>query len=172
MGIKGLTLKQITGKKYNLSYHLILPMMPGNIDQYMPEHIIDVYCRHNNKSCIAILYREALEEKFKDLLTAFYMFRNFYDMSSVDNNILVKFDIPEVYVSDFYLIIDGKYSKISNMLKGAIRNFHNLKIDAPICSIIYRYPERRAYLERRLDVELSDDSELFDKFNLKENTYE
>ena len=93
-------------------------------------------------------------------------------MIYVDNKILITFHIPEVYIPDYYLIIDGKYSKVSNMLKGAIRNFHNLKIDSPLCSIIYRYPERREYLERRLNVALPDDSELFDKFNLKQNTYE
>ena len=170
--MKGLTLKQITGKKYNLSYHLILPMMPGNIDQYMPEHLVDVYCRYDNRSCIAILYKEALEEKFSDMLTAFHMFRNFSDMIYVDNKILIIFHIPEVYIPDYYLVIDGKYSKVSNMLKGEIRKFHNLKIDSPLCSIIYRYPERREYLERRLNIGLPDDSELFDKFNLKQNTYE
>ena len=169
---KGLTLKQITGQKYSLSYHLILPMMPGHKFQYMPKQIINVYCKHKNDFCIAILYRKTDDPKFKDMVAAFHLFRTFQEVLDINDTTLVKFAIPGVYEDDIFLILDGKYSKVSSLLKSRIRKFHDLVIESPLCSILYKYPERRRYLEDKLGVELGNDSELFEMFNLKENTYE
>tara|TARA_R110000765_G_scaffold300710_1_gene395251 strand:+ start:42 stop:569 length:528 start_codon:yes stop_codon:yes gene_type:complete len=173
VGIAGLTLTEITGTKYTLSYHMILPMLPGDKDHYMEEYLLQVYSYYNKEYCIGLLYinMEKEDPVFKKLITAFQIFRNFKDIEYTDNKIFVCFDIPKCYVDDFNLIIKSKYSVISNMLKGRIRKFHDLNLDDGIASIIYKTIERKEHLEELLGVKISEDIDLFEEFNLNKNTY-
>jgi len=56
VGIEGLTLTEITGTKYTLSYHMILPMLPGDKDHYMEEYLLQVYSYYNNTNILFIIF--------------------------------------------------------------------------------------------------------------------
>lgn len=90
---------------------------------------------------------------------------NFMVAHDVDKyHVLYEFSVPEHYKQDYYLIIDGKYSRIKEGLKEKIINFHKSSRHRPLGMILYRDPKLKIEMERELGVKISDDLDLDDPF--------
>lgn len=171
--MKGLTLKEMTGTKYNLSYYLIFPMMPGELMHYKKKYLQQVFCIHEGSYGIGLLYnKHPDDEQFNELLDAFEKFRSFKYSRETNTQIFVWFSLPDVYREDFDFILDGKYSKISDLLKDRIKSFHNFRRTSSIFGILHKAPKRKRYLEKRIGMKIPEEVELFEEFNIDKNTYE
>lgn len=99
------------------------------------------------------------------------LLRNTYDLKDY---MIFEFDIPDQYIEDFYLFIDGKYSKMSDDYKEEILALHmsNPKIYEKLEVILYPSKKDIKKLAEFLDVELPKDAEVFDKIDLKKELFD
>lgn len=170
--MQGLTVKQMTGTSYNLSYYLILPMMPGEGEYYLHHYLTQTYMFKDSQYCICLEYNpDPNDIIFPKLRTAFSQFRNFISEEIVDDRYLFSFRIPKPYKKDFELILEGKYSKIADTYKRRILKFHSLTNTSGIGTVIYRSKRRLEYLEDLLAAEIPEDIDLFDKINLTKESW-
>lgn len=72
------------------------------------------------------------------------------------------FDEPEEYSKDIRLIIDGKYSKISEKAKLSIINAYDNNLSGKLCDILYKKENAYLALERALDVKIERGAEVYD----------
>jgi len=86
-------------------------------------------------------------------------------------HVLYKFSIPTRYYEDYKLIIQGKYSRISEIAKERILDFHSAKNNSPLYKILNRDPSRREKMEKELDISISESDELHDPFYEEEERY-
>tara|TARA_R110002126_G_scaffold47605_5_gene133369 strand:+ start:5033 stop:5824 length:792 start_codon:yes stop_codon:yes gene_type:complete len=97
---------------------------------------------------------------------------SFVSQEDVDQyHVLYKFSVPEKYVDDYMLILDGKYSYISEVAKERILDFHSSKKDRPLGKILYRDPERRRKIEKELGVTILESADLHDPFYEEDELY-
>lgn len=90
-----------------------------------------------------------------------------------DYHVLYKFEPDENCKKDYDLLVDGKYSYISEDLKKQILYFHATPKGRPIEQILYKDAVRRKKLENDLELSkpIPEDVDLFDKFNVEEEIY-
>lgn len=88
-----------------------------------------------------------------------------------DYHVLYEYSIPEGYIGDFNLILQGKYSEISPKAKNRILTFHRSNEQRPIGQILSRSTKRRKKLERDLGVEIDPSYELWDPFDPDEEIF-
>lgn len=84
------------------------------------------------------------------------------------------FDIPNKFKEDFILFLEGKYSKMSPHYKEELLALHSPMIGAfnRIKAILYPQKHHRAYLEKKLDVVLPSDAEIFDRIEFSEEMFD
>lgn len=83
--------------------------------------------------------------------------------------VIYEFIIKAEFRDDFDKILEGKYSKISKKAKGSIIKFHKDNIEGSITSsILNRDPEFIKKIEEDFDVPISDDMEVYSKFDHEE----
>jgi len=108
-------------------------------------------------------------EAFEDFIVSL---PTYVDMSDIDkHHVLYKLSVPEAYLPDYKLIIEGKYSQISEITKKRILDFHSSTKERPLGKILYKTEARKKELEKQLGVELDDDAELHDLFYEKDETF-
>jgi hypothetical protein len=123
---------------------------------------------------------------FKKPIKDFYNFNKINDTLNTDeyycgtkstnNWHIIKMNIPQQYVNDYYKFIDGKYSKMSEDYK---ENLLNTLLKYDVTKIVYKkikeclYPtkEARKKLEDELNVTLSTDAEVMSIPNLDIEIY-
>lgn len=108
-------------------------------------------------------------ESFEDFLTKHPMYLDMKDLDK--HHALYRFSIPEEYVPDYKLIKEGRYSKITDLSKKRILDFHSSSIDKPLGKILYKAEDRKKSLEKQFDVEIDKDAELHDPFYQKDETF-
>tara|TARA_R110002126_G_scaffold185701_2_gene334224 strand:+ start:1295 stop:2101 length:807 start_codon:yes stop_codon:yes gene_type:complete len=108
-------------------------------------------------------------ESFEDFLTKHPMYLDMKDLDK--HHALYRFSIPEEYVPDYKLIKKGRYSKITDLSKKRILDFHSSSIDKPLGKILYKAEDRKKSLEKQFDVEIDKDAELHDPFYQKDETF-
>lgn len=72
------------------------------------------------------------------------------------------FDEPEEYSKDIRLIIEGKYSKISEKAKRRIINAYDTNLSEKLSEILYKKENAYIALERALDVKIERGAEVYD----------
>jgi len=80
---------------------------------------------------------------------------------------LVEFKVPSRFKEDYQLLINGKYSHISEELKKRIIRFHSLKPNNPISQVIHKSEHRKNRLEKELSVTISDELDLLDPYYME-----
>jgi hypothetical protein len=121
----------------------------------------------NDTDCIALLYRFSGEPTFSKFESALCSFRNFRKRVDPDPyHVLFVFDVPDDAKSSYNAYRDGKYSRIDDIWKLRILEFHDFDIDGHTGKILFQAPSLRAQLEEELDCELPADAELHSKPNL------
>ena len=63
---------------------------------------------------------------------------------------------------------EGKYSKLDDEFKLKILDFHGMAVDSALSKILFKSDERRKQLEKKLDAEIPDNSELLSIINLED----
>ena len=64
----------------------------------------------------------------------------------------------------------GKYSRLDDDLKLKILDFHDMGVESALAKILFKSNERRRELEKKLDAEISADSELLSIINIEDET--
>lgn len=86
-------------------------------------------------------------------------------VESVDTDeyhVLYKFSIPKKFLDDYNLILEGKYSYISEVGKERILNFNASSKERPLGKILFRDPSRRKEMEKELQVKIPESQDLYD----------
>jgi len=119
-----------------------------------------------------LLYRFSGAKSFADFEMTIEGRRDFIGSTEPDKyHSMYKFKIPEKYAEDVALIMEGKYSQISNQAKVRIMEFHNSNRTKAIGQILYKSVERKAKIESDLGAKLADDAELLDTYVLDQEIY-
>ena len=123
--------------------------------------------------CIALLYRFSGEPAFSKFESALCSFRNFRKRVDPDPyHVLFVFDVPDDAKSSYNAYRDGKYSRIDDIWKLRILEFHDFDIDGHTGKILFQAPSLRSQLEEELDCQLPADAELHSKPNLDIEVFE
>lgn len=127
----------------------------------------------DDTDCIALLYRFSGEPKFTKFESALCSFRNFRTRLDPDPyHVLFVFDVPDDAKDSYNSYKEGKYSKIDDIWKLRILEFHDFDIDGHTGKILFQAPSLRDQLEKELDVTLPKDAELHSKPNLDIEIYD
>lgn len=97
---------------------------------------------------------------------------NFISSKNTDKQYtLYKFKIPEEFKNDYKLLLEGKYSKISDEAKLRILYFHNSDKNSKIFQILHKSKELKLFLENEFQEKLPDNAELHGIMIPEEETF-
>ena len=160
--------------KRTKSSMFVMPMLGGNKELYFWNKLF-VNCfiaTEEDEDCIALLYRwssDPLYIKFEKALSKFAFFRRRYDPNP--NYVMFVFNVPKKHVRNYKKFIRGQYSRFSQNYKLQVLDFHNKDIQDDMGQILFRSEKRKSDMERKLDIQLPEDSELLSIIDIKEETY-
>lgn len=147
----------------NKSSLFILPMLDGNRHYFMYDSLLmNVFIGDDeNLDCIILLYRWSMDPLFVKLERNFKnssLFKASYNPDPY--HVIFVFDIPEYHMENFNKFKKGKYSKLDDLYKLRILQFHEMDIDGVLGQILFKSRERKLLLEEKLDIELDKNAEL------------
>lgn len=148
----------------------ILPMLSGNRNLFLYDtHLINAFIGVEDiQDHLVLLYRwseDPLFAKFDLALKKFPTFVKAYDPDP--NHTVYVFKIPKKHIKNFVLFKEGKYSELDDNYKLKILDFHYMTADSALAKILFKSYERKAQLEKKLDAELPEDSELLSIIDLE-----
>ena len=160
--------------KRTKSSTFVMPMLPGTRKLYFWSTFF-VNCfiaTPEDKDCIALLFRWSADTryiKFEKILKEVKYFKRRYDPSP--NYVMFVFDIPKGFRREYRAFMLGKYSKFTREYKLDILDFHNADINDEVGQIIFKSDKRRELLEKRLNADLPEESELLSIIDIEAETY-
>ena len=86
-------------------------------------------------------------------------------------HVLYKFSIPDKFKNDYSLIMEGKYSYVSEEAKERILNFHSASENTPLGKILNRDSSRREKMESELGISIPKEADLHDPPYIKDEIY-
>lgn len=155
----------------NKSSLFILPMLGGNraVFLYNKQFINAFIGDDENKDKIILLYRysaDPLYYKFEKFLENFRDFLKSYNPDPYHSVFIFK--IPEIHEKNFEKFKNGQYSKMNDLYKLRILDFHGMEIDNILGQILFKSDERKKSLESKLGLKLEKNSELLSIINSEE----
>ena len=118
--------------------------------------------------CIALLYRFSGETLFTKFEAAMCAMPNFVKFEDVDKyHVLFIFDVPDSARNSYQRFRNGEYSQIDDIWKLMILDYHGFDSNGKTGQILYKNPELKKSMERRLFIELPDGAELHDIPDMK-----
>ena len=124
--------------------------------------------------CIALLYRfsgDTLFTKFEAAMCAMPTFIKFVDVDKY--HVLFIFDVPTSARKSYERFRNGQYSEIDDIWKLIILDYHGYDSNGKTGQILFKSPELKEELEKKLETTLSDDAELhsipdmkYERFNI------
>jgi len=151
----------------------ILPMLSGNKHLFLYDtHLVNAFIKYNNiEDHLILLYRWSSDPLFAKFDLALKKFPTFVKSFDPDpQHIVFIFSIPEEQLENFELFKQGKYSELEDNFKLKILDFHKMGVDSTLSKILFKAYERKIELEKKLDAELPEDSELLSIMNLETET--
>lgn len=127
-----------------------------------------------------LLYRFNGDIGFSEFETRMKAHKMFISLKDPDKHqVLFKFKLPNegIIKDSINLILEGKYSKLSEEVKEHILKFHDSSKDRPLGQILFKTEERRKFLEKDISkfntskVIIDKNAELFDKFIPEEEIF-
>lgn len=160
----------------NFTNYFIFPLIVDNAKQNsdwfnLAEFTINSYLSENLNS-IYVIARYFNTDRFKNWETKIKSNENyfkFFDPSP--NTVGYEFKIPEIFIPDLELFLDGKYSQMSDLAKNRITKFHNASKKGNLYGILHKTIERKKQLEEMLGIKLPDNIDLHSKPNLENEIY-
>jgi hypothetical protein len=172
--IKGIITYELSVANRTKSSIYILPMLGGNRTLFLwNKLLLNVFIStEEHDKCIALLYRFSADPLFLKFEKALCKFRNFIDKIDVDPyHVLFVFSVPKKHTNNYESFINGKYSELQKLYKLNILEFHDQDISSQIGQILFKSEKRKQLLEKLLDVNLPEDSELYSIINIEEETF-
>jgi len=120
-----------------------------------------------------IKFTDVLQEDFINCYISDVKYPEIEDSLIIEfHNNIASFKIPEEIKEDYKLILQGKYSKISELSKQQILYFWNEDVFSYLYSILYKTNKILKYWEEKTHKEIykSSSKEYFPKFNTYEET--
>ena len=152
----------------NKSSLFILPMLGGNRRLFLyDKSLLNCFIGFGSRQdCIVLFYRWSSDPLFARFEKALQKFRSFVLVHNPDPyHIIFVFKVPQEYKEDFQKFKQGKYSRMGDLYKLKILDFHNMDIEGVLAQILFRSEIRRKSLQEKLDVEISTESELLSIIN-------
>tara|TARA_R100000995_G_C3482730_1_gene125065 strand:- start:1947 stop:2699 length:753 start_codon:yes stop_codon:yes gene_type:complete len=141
----------------------VMPMMGGNRRLFLyDKQFLNCFIGFNDyDDCIVLLYRWSSDPLFEKFHAALQTFKDFLITYSPDPyHVLYVFSIPEEHIENFRCFKDSKYSKMDDMYKLKVLDYHDMDIEGVLAQILFKSEIRRQALQEKLDAEISKDSEL------------
>lgn len=159
----------------NITTRFILPLLRINSEDIGSEYLLNAYMYYNDDCSgeyIYLLYKYIDEDNYKILESKLKKQPSFINQSDPTNKLtLFKFKLQETYKESVQLIINGKYSKISNEAKRIILRYHKVGQKSDLGCILYRDPTAVKLLEEEFKVQLDDDLDIFRKMYKEDETF-
>jgi hypothetical protein len=148
----------------NKTVHYITPFLGNNAGYFsIDKRLINSYIS-DNFTFIYMKYRFSNAKSFNDLDRRLKQVKDFREViNDSPYTITYKFSINYNYRNDVRLILEGKYSEISNHAKTRIISFHEK--DNYIQGVLHKDPALKAFLEEKLNCSIPDKIDLTDKPN-------
>jgi len=132
-----------------------------------------------DKDCIVLVYTYSNSLLFNKFEKAVLRLKSFLKAYETNEYVIFIFNIPTGYKEEYKKFINGKYSKFLLDYKLQILEFHDQEIEDTLGQILFKSEKRRTLMEKTLDANISEDSELYsipemkdEIFNLKSINYE
>lgn len=169
-GVLTFTIKIAERTKCSL---FLLPMLGGSRHLFMYNNqLINAFLGWEEQSDrIVLLYRwssDPLFSKFEQALKKFEAFDNSFDPDPY--HVVFVFKIPHHHVKNYNKLKLSKYSKMDDVYKLKILDFHDMDIDQALGQILFKSEERRLTLEAKLDAEIDQQSELLSVLDMEKET--
>lgn len=145
----------------NRTTSYILPSLEGNYQSfYTNSYLINAYLSEN-LNFLNLLYRFNTHISYKQMELSLVRHKRFISFSDENNSfVLFKFKIPDEFLKDIELFLDGKYSCFSRKLKTKIQAFNQFDNKQRIVQTIFKDKQLKHSWEEKLAVKLDDKMEL------------
>jgi len=158
----------LTEYKVNTSLLYILPTLGKDAEYFKPATFINTCLITKNVRYLYIIARKTDTMNYIawiNLLKSHSLFISSFKNKSF---MYLKFQIPEKNIEDVKLLLQGKFSKISNLLKQQILQFFDYNMEnSYIAQVLYKSPKLKKMMEQKLDVKIPKDIELYSKPTLQ-----
>lgn len=171
--------------KYNKSKTYLLPLLSElvTLDKRFIGQLVNTYLfdmKGEYENCIFILH----DFNFKD--AEFTKYENelvnnelFVDLIDVDKQVIYIFKFPEIYMKEYKLLVDSKYSQFDNDSKELIlefwghmyaNNISAIPFLTKLKQVLFRDKKLKEQIESKLQVKLPEDAELGDLVDKSDET--
>ena len=148
----------------NKTVQYIIPFLDNTAEYFSIRlRLLNAFVSHDNKY-IFIRYRFSNSKDFNDLdrrLRGIDYFREI--INDTKYSIIYKFVLRDIYTKDIKLILNGKYSDISELAKKKIISFH--EEDNYVSGVLYKSSHLKSFLEEKLNCSIPTTLDLDDKPN-------
>ena len=165
----------------NKSKTYLLPLFDGFVDIRFLSYIINTYTYTGdcNEQALHILYSNKVEKEavFGSYYTTIHHSSYFINIKHNKEGILLSLKIPKQHIEDYKHFIAGEYSLLIENSKQKI--LHHLYSNYPtlyetirvIEKVLYKDEQLKDNIQKRLQVHLSDSTELSSRIDNKLETY-
>lgn len=165
----------------NKSKTYLLPLLNEYIEIRNVHLIEDTFINFpdikDEENYIGLLYKKEPSKRFEEMFIDYETSDFLREYRLVDDEkIMFIFIFPEEFNDDYVCFKEGLYSKISGISKNIIIEFTKdtykyEPIVVDLVDILYKRENRKAILEKQLQMSIPDDVELSSKIDIKEETY-
>jgi len=127
----------------------------------------------DKKDCIVLLYKFSIDPLFLKFEKAIQKFRSFSEKIDVDPyHVIFIFTVPDEHIKNYNKLKKGKYSELDEEYKFQILEFHSLDVKDQIAQVLWKSEKRRKAMEKTLDAEIDDNSELLTPIDFDTEIYD
>lgn len=161
----------------NISQRFIMPCLGLSYGAIGWPFLMNTYLFRDEEDCnsgthMYLFYRKVVNEDFMRLRCELVRYPGFNEISFEDAEaVLFRFSFPLYFVPDVALLIQSRYSRISEACKRQIVGFYTCGNDTFLEAILYRHPEAIRMMENDLGIKVTPDMELFQKMNREKETW-
>jgi len=154
-------------EEVNYSYHMVIPMIFNSSFDYKKEHLINTYVglKEVDEEHVYFKYPMVDKELISELEANFTTHPCFVENIDFNDFIVYKFKVPEKWLDDYHLALEGKYSKISkvgrNTILGYIRNEYGSELTKKFENIFSKSLKLKQEIEEKIGEKLPVSAELY-----------
>jgi len=139
----------------------------GFINAYLAEntHVNSV------ENPIYLVFKPEDSWRFLQFLEKEYEKGHLVDDYNIDEYTILVYEYPKQFVNDYHLVIKGEYSKVSEKFINKFPSNTANKYPSFAYMVYTKDPRMKAMWERDLDMDITDDIELWKKFDMNEETF-
>jgi hypothetical protein len=158
----------------NLSSIFAAPLLGGNRDLFLWDtQFVNAFIgTPEDQNVICLLYRFSPDNLFLKFENALQSFRTFKYKKDTDSyHVLFVFDVPEMSKSSYEKLVESEYSKMDDVIKLKILDYHKFSIDGHTGKVLFKSDNLRRDLEKQLDCTIPSENELHSKLRLDQEIF-